>query len=173
MPRACGASSTLRLRGSIIDVSGILVHPPSRVMTAGCVARDHSFAISPHLLREFYPDRSALSYQRAQGMPGARCARSRACSVESTRVSHHGHTGKRPAFPAQWFYGLFRALVSANSARMCERAALVKPPVAGSEPVSCVRPREPDGERGTDPVSSSTRTVAWASSPDRARKGIG
>ena len=31
---------------------------------------------------------------------------------------------------------------------------------------------EPDGERGTDPVSSSTRTVAWASSPDRARKGV-
>src|SRR3954462_2552319 len=31
---------------------------------------------------------------------------------------------------------------------------------------------EPDGELGTDPVSSSTRTVAWASSPDRARKGV-
>jgi hypothetical protein len=30
--------------------------------------------------------------------------------VVSTRVSHHGHTGKRPAFPAQWFYGLYRAL---------------------------------------------------------------
>jgi hypothetical protein len=43
-------------------------------------------------------------------MPGARCARSRACSVVNTRVSHHGHTGKRPAFPAQWFYGLLRAL---------------------------------------------------------------
>jgi hypothetical protein len=43
-------------------------------------------------------------------MPGARCARSRAWCVDSTRVSHHGHTGKRPAFPAQWFYGLFRAL---------------------------------------------------------------
>ena len=41
-----------------------------------------------------------------------------------------------------------------------------QPPVAGSEPVSCLRPREPDGERGTDPVSSSTRTVAWASSPE-------
>jgi len=26
-------------------------------------------------------------------MPGAGCARSRVCSVESTRVSHHGHTG--------------------------------------------------------------------------------
>jgi hypothetical protein len=50
------------------------------------------------------------SIKRAQGMPGARCARSRACGVENTRVSHHGHTGKRPAFPAQWFYSLYRAL---------------------------------------------------------------
>jgi hypothetical protein len=31
-------------------------------------------------------------------MPGARCARSRACSVESTRVSHHGHAGS-PGIP--------------------------------------------------------------------------
>jgi hypothetical protein len=31
-------------------------------------------------------------------MPGARCARSRACSVENTRVSHHGHTGS-PGIP--------------------------------------------------------------------------
>src|ERR1700693_1807366 len=23
---------------------------------------------------------------------------------------HHGHTGNHPAFPAQWFYGLLRAL---------------------------------------------------------------
>ena len=28
----------------------------------------------------------------------------------SIRVSHHGHTGIIPAFPAQWFYGLLRAL---------------------------------------------------------------
>ena len=31
-------------------------------------------------------------------MPGARCTRSRACGVESTRVSHHGHTGT-PGIP--------------------------------------------------------------------------
>ena len=31
---------------------------------------------------------------------------------------------------------------------------------------------EPVSERGTDPVSSSTRTVARASSPNRARKGV-
>src|ERR1700738_795815 len=43
-------------------------------------------------------------------MRGARCARSRAWCVVNTRVSHHGHTGKRPAFPAQWFYSLYRAL---------------------------------------------------------------
>jgi hypothetical protein len=33
-----------------------------------------------------------------QGMPGARCARSRAWCVESTRVSHHGHAGS-PGIP--------------------------------------------------------------------------
>jgi hypothetical protein len=33
-----------------MDVSGILDHPPSRMMTVEGVARD--FAISPHVLRE-------------------------------------------------------------------------------------------------------------------------
>jgi hypothetical protein len=41
--------------------------------------------------------------QRAQGMPGARCARSRACSVENTRVSHHGHTGNTRHSPRNGF----------------------------------------------------------------------
>ena len=36
--------------------------------------------------------------RRAQGKPGARCTRSRACSVESTRVSHHRFTGT-PGLP--------------------------------------------------------------------------
>jgi hypothetical protein len=39
-------------------------------------------------------------------MPGARCTRSRACSVDSTRVSHHGCTGT-PGIPAQWFTAYF------------------------------------------------------------------
>jgi hypothetical protein len=48
--------------------------------------------------------------QRARGMPGARCTRSRACSVESTRVSHHGRTGI-PGIPARnGFNGFLRAL---------------------------------------------------------------
>ena len=43
-----GASSTLRLIDSIIDASGILDHPPSRVMTVEC-----EVAISRHELPEF------------------------------------------------------------------------------------------------------------------------
>jgi hypothetical protein len=47
---------------------------------------------------------------RAQGMPGARCARSRACSVVNTRVSHHGHTGTTRHSPRNGFNGFLRAL---------------------------------------------------------------
>ena len=44
-------------------------------------------------------------------MPGARCTRSLVCDKKQTHEhSHHGHTGNHPAFPAQWFYGLLRAL---------------------------------------------------------------
>ena len=51
------------------------------------------------------------SPRRAWGMPDAQCIRSRAWCVESTRVSHHGRTGKHPAFPhANGFNSLLRAL---------------------------------------------------------------
>ena len=50
------------------------------------------------------------SKQRAQGMPGAWCARSRACRVVNTRVSHHGHTGNARHSPRNGFNSLFRAL---------------------------------------------------------------
>ncbi len=69
-----------------------------------------SFAISPRVSREFWPARSALFNQRAQGMPGARCARSRAWCVESTRVSHHGHTGNTRHSPRNGFNGFLRTL---------------------------------------------------------------
>jgi hypothetical protein len=48
--------------------------------------------------------------QRAQGMPGARCARSLACkSRKHASKSPRSHR-KHPAFPTQWFYGFLRAL---------------------------------------------------------------
>jgi hypothetical protein len=47
---------------------------------------------------------------RAWGMPGARCARSRACSVVNTRVSHRRPPGS-PGIPARnGFNGFLRAL---------------------------------------------------------------
>src|SRR5258706_16473898 len=52
-----------------------------------------------------------LDKQRAQGMPGAQCTHSLACDRNKAHeCSHHRYTGVNPAFPAQWFYGLFRAL---------------------------------------------------------------
>jgi hypothetical protein len=43
-------------------------------------------------------------------MPGARCTRSRACRLDSTRVSHHGRTGI-PGIPARdGFNGFLRTL---------------------------------------------------------------
>jgi hypothetical protein len=49
--------------------------------------------------------------QRAQGRPGACCTRGLACDLRKTKVhtSIQG-SGSIPAFPAQWLYGLLRAL---------------------------------------------------------------
>ena len=87
--------------------------------------------------------------QRAQGKPGARCTRSLVRKAESTRVSHHRFTGiiTRPSL-RNGFNGFLRALVSAKSARMCERAVLNQPPVAGSEPVRAQRPESLTGSVG-------------------------
>ncbi len=62
-------------------------------------------AIRPRFARTL-----SLREQRAQGKPGVRCTRSRACSVESTRVSHHRFTGNIRLSPRNGFNDLFRAL---------------------------------------------------------------
>jgi hypothetical protein len=74
------------------------------------VLSGHGFAISPHVSREVCLKVPLSEYQRAQGMPGVRCARSRACSVVNTRVSHHGHTGITRHSPRNGFNGFLRAL---------------------------------------------------------------
>src|SRR6478672_6813158 len=112
--------------------------------------------------------------QKTEGAGKTGCAlhpRSRVQSAQQKRTRAYRFSGSIPAFPAQWLYGLWRALVSAKSARMCERAVLTNRPSLDLIPF-VLKGREPVGERGTDPVSSSTRTVARASSPNRARKGV-
>jgi hypothetical protein len=61
-------------------------------------------------LREVYPRTSRPLLSEGAGNAGRRCARSRACSVVSTRVSHHGHTGNTRHSPRNGFNGLYRAL---------------------------------------------------------------
>jgi hypothetical protein len=52
-----------------------------------------------------------LEIQRAQGRPGARCTRGLACNcAQRTRTRAYRFSGNTPAFPAQWLYGLLRAL---------------------------------------------------------------
>jgi hypothetical protein len=49
--------------------------------------------------------------QRAQGMPGARCTRGLVCKIHKGKHTRaYRFSGGNPAFPARWFYGLFRAL---------------------------------------------------------------
>jgi hypothetical protein len=49
--------------------------------------------------------------QRAQGMPGARCTRGLVCKMHKRkRTRAYRFSGGNPAFPAQWSYGLCRAL---------------------------------------------------------------
>src|SRR6266576_6111002 len=61
--------------------------------------------------------------------------------------------------PRNGFNGFLRALVSAKSARMCERAVLSKPPVAGSEPVRARRSESLPGSEGQIHSYSATRAV--------------
>src|ERR1700716_2245458 len=99
IPRACGVSSTPRPLDSITTALGILDRPlepvigrraaPTRwrTMTAGIqfsnsnVVRRRSSAISPRIHASFTLNVLPPRYQRAQGMPGARCARSLVCNV--------------------------------------------------------------------------------------------
>ncbi len=54
---------------------------------------------------------SAHQNERAQGMPGARCTRGLVCKMhKEKRTRAYRFSGGNPAFPARWFYGLFRAL---------------------------------------------------------------
>ena len=69
----------------------------------------------------------ALSKQRAQGMPGADCTRGLVCQkLRIWRTRAYRFSRNIPAFPAQWLYGLLRALPG-------ERA-LLPPSPCGSLP---------------------------------------
>jgi hypothetical protein len=62
--------------------------------------------VAPELCLERVPQN-----KRAQGMPGARCTRGLVCKMHKGKHTRaYRFSGGNPAFPARWFYGLFRAL---------------------------------------------------------------
>src|SRR5258705_2844824 len=77
----------------------------SLAMTAHIVKHEHAFSQreAPEQCKKI----SALRNQRAQGMPGAQCARSLVCKKTNTRVSHHGHTGTTRHSPRNGFTAYF------------------------------------------------------------------
>jgi hypothetical protein len=95
--RGYGSRIALRLSGTT------WVQFPIRISNSGKIP---AALIAPELCFV-----AALEKQRAQGRPGARCTRGLACKVTSKkRTRAYRFSGNTPAFPAQWFYDLLRAL---------------------------------------------------------------
>ena len=75
----------------IIDPGSEAHHAAIAARCAASEARRYTSAFPRHDAPELCLNLSPN--KRERGMPGARCTRSRACRVVSTRVSHHGRTG--------------------------------------------------------------------------------
>jgi hypothetical protein len=70
-----------------------------------------AFAFPRRGWRSGFASFPALEEMRAQGIPGARCTRGLVCSLRiKTRTRAYRYRRSIPAFPAQWLYGLLRAL---------------------------------------------------------------
>src|SRR5262245_21340566 len=94
--------------------------------------------------------------KRAQGKPGADCARSPVCESRAKKAHGLNHRYSRdiPAFPAQWFYGLFRALPG-------ERR-LLPPSPAGNFPASLTpRSRRQDHTASPSAANVSSGGFVW------------
>jgi hypothetical protein len=79
------------------------------------------------------PEISLPSNQRAQGMPGARCARSLACKIKKHTSVVTTVTPVHPAFPTQWFTTYF--VLSPATGLFCHRRPR-KLPFANLTPAS-------------------------------------
>ena len=138
MPREGGASSTPRPIDSILAVSGILDHPPSRVMTTERVMMtEYGFAISrripPELCIFFCPPRKL----RAQGRPGACCTHGPACDLRKqncTRAYRAARTLRpslRNGFTAYFVLspenGSFASVACASSRKLSASTAAPEP----------------------------------------------
>src|SRR6185312_9579798 len=89
----------------------------------------------------------------------------------STRTKHMT-TPSRPPHPAPNVRDDHDTpLVSAKSARMCERAVHTKPPVAGTEPVTPQRRQSLRSEQGTAPVVFLNPNSCKGFEPEPSKEG--
>ena len=86
----------------------LLADPPPR---GGCSKPAHPCVLATAFRPRFAIHRRPQN-KRAQGRPGARCTRGLACQCicKEKRTRAYRFSGSSPAFPAQWLYGLYRAL---------------------------------------------------------------
>src|SRR3954462_8525393 len=110
--------------------------------------------------------------ERAQGMPGARCTRSLAFKSKKAHEVVTTGSPEQPGIPRAMVFTVSFVILCPKSLAECANGRLsTNRPSLDLSPF-VLKGCEAGGELGTDPVPSSTRTVAWASSPDRARKGV-
>ena len=121
----------------------------------------HVTAFPRRVFARVLQSRCPSASQRAQGKPGADCARSPVC--ESATEDAHGlnyrYSQDIPAFPAQWFYGFLRApRGSGLSCPRCQREALTN-----------VAPGSRRQDHTTSPHAASVfvRAVCTALTPQR------
>jgi hypothetical protein len=94
---------------------GILDHPPSRMMTVCADTTPHSRDIlRPSFANSFAPKERGRSatLKRGRGEDRVRAAPAVPCAKVANRKRTRAYrfSGSSPAFPAQWFYDLYRAL---------------------------------------------------------------
>ncbi len=94
-------------------------------------------------------------------MPGARCTRGPVCKKSGGRTRAYRFSGDTPTFPAQWFYGLLRALPG-------DQACLTPSPsdMARARPVGPTRLRRLDADHeASEPRDFTVRTAPFVSLP--------
>ena len=108
-PRAGGDPVRRGFSVLCIGVSGILGRPV-KPGDDSCGWKTQSRILATHCARGLL-EASCPLIERAQGRPGARCTRGPVCNLHrKMRTRAYRSSGEHPAFPAQWLYGLYRAL---------------------------------------------------------------
>src|SRR5439155_1058532 len=86
---------------------------------AGTTMWRHTSSFSRRDFRLSFAVSLSLSEERAQGKPGADCARSTVCKKGNNAHGFDRYSRDIPTFPAQWLYGLY--VLSPVSGVCCHR----------------------------------------------------